>query len=84
MKVQQTKDKGEKSVDSAKIAPAGMITKLDFNSLKTMLQETDPSVLKTQKFVMQVLSLKDVESEKIKEGAPEKSEKEKMKAVKFK
>jgi hypothetical protein len=61
-----------------------MVTKLDFNSLKIILQETDPNALKGQKFVMQVLSLKDVESDKNKEGAPEKSEKEKMKAVKFK
>jgi len=39
-------------------------TKLDFNGLKTIFQE-DPATLKGQKFVMQVLSLKDVEAEKL-------------------
>ena len=63
-----------------------MITKLDINGLRTILQEKDPNVLKGQKFVMQVLSLKDVEADKNKEGGvlAEKSEKERMKAVKFK
>ncbi len=72
MKAQQTKEKPE------------VVTKLDFNTLRTILQENDPNALKGQKFVMQVLSLKDVEADKNKEGAPEKSEKDKIKAVKFK
>jgi flagellar biosynthesis regulator FlbT len=48
---------------------------------KIFQTEDAATALKGQKFVLQVLSLKDVEADKNQEG---KSEKDRMKAVKFK
>ena len=62
--------------------------KLDFNCLKELLTADPPP--KGRICIMQVLSLKDVEQEKAQAAAaegeqgPPKSEKERMKAVKYK